>query len=147
MATINTILSITDNISAQLNTISGAVNNIKGSFEGLDGNVGGSEDKLNKFSWSTFLKNAEDAGAKIAGIGQKMTLAITAPWLCLEKKLYSTATEHETAFVGMTKTVDGTAEQYEHLNAVAKEIAESTPYGVCGRDGHHANRRQPGCKS
>ena len=129
MATINTILSITDNISAQLNTISGAVNNIKGSFEGLDGNVGGSEDKLNKFSWSTFLKNAEDAGAKIAGIGQKMTLAITAPLVMLGKKLYSTATEHETAFVGMTKTVDGTAEQYEHLNAVAKEIAESTPMG------------------
>lgn len=129
MATINTILSITDNISAQLNTIQGAVDNIKGSFTGLDGGVSGSEDKLNKFSWSTFLKNAEDAGAKIANIGQKMTLAITAPLVMLGKKLYNTATEHETAFVGMTKTVDGTAEQYEHLNAVAKEIAETTPMG------------------
>ena len=127
MATINTILSITDNISTQLGTIQGAVNNIKGSFEGLDGGISGSEDKLNKFSWTTFLKNAEEAGTKMAGIGTKMTLAITAPLVMLGKKLYTTATEHETAFVGMTKTVDGTAEQYERLNQVAKEISETTP--------------------
>lgn len=129
MATINTILSITDNISAQLGTIQGAVDNIKGSFDGLNGGISGSEDKLNKFSWATFLKNAEDAGTRMAGIGTKMTLAITAPLVILGKKLYNTATEHETAFVGMTKTVDGTAEQYERLNQVAKEISETTPMG------------------
>ena len=127
--TINTVISITDNISAQLNTISGAVNDIKGSFEGLDGGVSDAEETLNNFDWDGFASKAEAFGQKMSDVGTKMTLAITAPLVMLGKKLYSTATEHETAFVGMTKTVDGTAEQYEHLNAVAKEIAESTPMG------------------
>jgi hypothetical protein len=39
MATINTILTITDNISGQLGTIQMAVDNIKGSFDGLDGST------------------------------------------------------------------------------------------------------------
>lgn len=127
MASVNTIISITDNISAQLANIETSVGKVKDALGGLDSSVSTSEEKLNKFSWSTFLTNAEDAGKKISAIGQKMTLALTAPLVMLGKKLYNTATEHETAYVGMTKTVDGTVEQYEHLNAVAKEISETTP--------------------
>ena len=127
MATINTILTITDNISRQLNTIQSAVDNIKGSFEGLDTATNTAETTMNNFDWNKFAAKAEEYGQKIADVGTKMTLGITAPLVLLGRKLYQTSTQHETAFVGMTKTVEGTIEQYEHLNQVAQEISETTP--------------------
>lgn len=129
MATINTIISITDKISSQLNTIQLAVDSIKGSFEGLDTATNTAETTMNNFDWNKFASKAEEYGQKITDVGTKMTLGITAPLVLLGRKLYKTSTQHETAFVGMTKTVEGTVEQYEHLNQVAQEISETTPMG------------------
>ncbi len=127
MASVNTIISITDNISRTLGSIQTAATKTKGALDDIGTSATGTEGQLNKFSFATFIANAEDAGKKISAIGRNMTLALTAPLVMLGKKLYDASTEHETAYVGMTKTVEGTAEQYEHLNQVALEISENTP--------------------
>lgn len=129
MASINTIISITDKISATLEDIAKTADRAKESLDGIGTSSTNSETALNKFSWSTFLKNAESAGRQMETIGRNMTLAITAPLVLFGKKMYDTSTSHETAFVGMTKTVDGTAEQYERLHQVALDISQTTPMG------------------
>lgn len=135
MATINTILTITDNISRQLGTIQIAVDNIKGSFDGLDGSTKTSEETMNKFSFATFVKNAEEAGTKIAGIGTKMTLALTAPLLLLGKKMYGTAVDYESAWADVRKTTKASEEEFAALYDSILGISEAKPVDFIGLTG------------
>lgn len=123
MATISSTVTLVDNMTSKLNTIRDAVEEVQTSLN----NISGEQDSLDKFSWSTFLSNAEAAGKKMAKIGQQMTLAMTAPLVVLGKKMYGGATDYESAYVGMKKTVDGTEEQYERLNETALHLSETTP--------------------
>ena len=127
MATINTILTITDKISTQLNLISGSVNNIKSSFEGLDGGVSDAEETLNNFNWDGFASKAEAFGQKMSDVGTKMTLALTAPLVLLGKKLYSSATDYESAFTDVRKTTKATDEEFEALYSSLLNISEMKP--------------------
>lgn len=129
MATIGSILTLTDSMTGKLNSIQGSVDGITSSMDKLNDNAKTAEETLNNFSWQNFSDKAVAAGEKISSVGTSMTLAITAPLILLGKKLYSASTDYETAFVGMTKTVDGTVEQYDRLNAAAKQISESAPMG------------------
>lgn len=135
MATINTILTITDNISRQLGTIQTAVDNIKESFDGLDGSTKTSEETMKKFSFATFVDNAEKAGAKIAGIGTKMTLALTAPLLLLGKKLYGTSVDYESAWADVRKTTKASEEEFAALYDSILGISEAKPVDFIGLTG------------
>lgn len=123
MATISSTVTLVDNMTSKLNTIRDAVEEVQTSLN----NISGEQDSIDKFSWSTFLSNAEQAGKKMEKIGKQMTLAMTAPLVVLGKKMYGGATDYESAYVGMKKTVDGTEEQYERLNETALHLSETTP--------------------
>jgi TP901 family phage tail tape measure protein len=125
MATVSTTIELVDKISSQLNSIKSNVSDLEDALKG----VGNQQDTIDKFSWSTFLKNAEEAGKKMESIGKSMSLAITAPLTLLGKKMYGNAVDYESAYVGMTKTVEGTEEQYAALNETVQQLSESTPMG------------------
>lgn len=127
IATISSTVSLVDNISSKLTTIKGNLDEVVSSFESLQTSFDTSQNNANNFSWDTFTKNCETAGQKIADVGTKLTLALTTPLVLLGKSMYGAATDHESAFVGVTKTVEGTTEQYERLNEVLYEISETTP--------------------
>ena len=126
MATISTTLTLIDDMSSKLNTIRDSVAEVEGKL----GDVGGKQNDLDKFSWSTFLDNAEKAAKKMEKIGQRMTLAITGPLVLLGKKMYGNATDYEAAYVAMRKTVEGgraTEEEYQHIADVAEDLSTKTP--------------------
>lgn len=125
MATVSTTIELVDKISSQLNTIKSNVSDLEDALKG----VGDQQDAIDKFSWSTFLSNAEAAGKEMEKIGKSMSLAITAPLTLLGKKMYGNAVDYESAYVGMTKTVEGTEEQYAALNETVQQLSESTPMG------------------
>lgn len=127
MASINTIINLTDQMSETLNKITGATDELVGGLENIASSQQTTQNKVNNFTFDTFIKNAEAAGKKIEDVGKKMSLAISTPLLLLGKKMYDASTDYETGFAGMRKTVEGTVEQYEHLNQVAQEISETTP--------------------
>lgn len=125
MATVSTTIELVDKITSQLNNIKGAVDEVQGALD----DINGSQSNLDSFSWKTFLDNAEKAGKKMEQIGKTMTVAITTPLVLLGKKMYGNAVDYESAYVGMTKTVEGTEEQYAALVETAKELSETTPMG------------------
>lgn len=125
MATVSSTITLVDQMSSKLAEIEGNINSMKDTLS----SVSGQQTAIDKFSWSAFLSNAEKAGKRMTEIGKEMTLAITGPLVLLGKKLYGNAVDYEAAFTGMTKTVDGTTEQYEHLNDVVLELSENTPTG------------------
>ncbi len=125
MATVSTTIELVDKITTQLNNIKGAVDEVQGALD----DINGSQSNLDKFSWKTFLDNAEKAGKQMEKIGKTMTVAITTPLVLLGKKMYGNAVDYESAYVGMTKTVEGTEEQYAALVETAKELSETTPMG------------------
>ena len=93
MATISSTLTLVDNMTSKLNTIRDAVGEVESNLQAISGNQSG----LDKFSWSTFLSNAEAAGKKMEKIGKQMSLAMTAPLVVLGKKMYGGATDYESA--------------------------------------------------
>ena len=125
MATISSTLTLVDNMTTNLNKIRDAVDEVQDSLN----KVGGKQGDLDKFSWSTFLANAEKAGKKMEEIGKKMTLAITGPLVLLGKKMYGNAIDYESAFTGVKKTTDATEEEYAALYSGLLEMSERTPTG------------------
>lgn len=125
MATISSTLTLVDNMTSKLNTIRDAVDEVQSSLN----SIGGTQDQIDKFSWDTFLSNAEAAGKKMEEIGKKMTLAITGPLLLLGKKMYGNAVDYESAFTGVKKTTDATEEEYAALYSGLLEMSENTPTG------------------
>ena len=123
MGSVSSTITLVDQMSGALAGIESSINSMKNTLQ----SVAGEQTSIDKFNWDTFTQNAEKAGKKIEKIGQQMSLALTTPLIMLGKEMFGDATEYEAAFVGMQKTVDGTVEQYEHLNAVAKELSETTP--------------------
>ena len=123
MGSVSSTITLVDQMSGALAGIEASINSMKSTLQ----SVAGEQTAIDKFNWDTFTTNAKKAGEKISKIGQEMSLALTAPLIMLGKEMFGDATEYEAAFVGMQKTVDGTVEQYERLNAVAKELSETTP--------------------
>lgn len=126
MATISSTLTLVDNMTSKLNTIRDAVGEVEDNLK----QIGGKQDDLDKFSWSTFLSNAEAAAKKMESVGKRMSVAITGPLVLLGKKMYGNATDYEAAYVAMRKTVEGgraTEEEYQHIADVAEDLSTKTP--------------------
>lgn len=125
MATVSTTIELVDKISSKLSTIKSNIDDVEKALEG----VGDQQDVIDKFSWSTFLSNAEEAGKKMESIGKSMTIAITAPLTLLGKKMYGNAVDYESAFAGVKKTTDATEAEFEALYNDLLGISERTPTG------------------
>lgn len=125
MATVSTTIELVDKISTRLNNIKRNIDDVEKAL----GGVGDQQDVIDKFSWDTFLKNAEAAGKKMESIGKSMSVAITAPLALLGKKMYGNAVDYESAFAGVKKTTDATEAEYEALYNDLLSISERTPTG------------------
>ena len=125
VATISSTLTLVDKMTSKLNTIRDAVEEVQNSLN----SIGDEQSSLDKFSWDTFLSNAEAAGKQMQRIGKSMSLAVTTPLVLLGKKMYGNATDYESAFAGVKKTTDATQEEYDRLYSDLLEISERTPTG------------------
>ena len=65
-------------------------------------------------------------GDKIAGIGQTLTTRVTVPIVSAFGASAKAAIDWETAFTGVRKTVDATAEEYDQLATNIKKMATET---------------------
>ena len=93
-------------------------------------------DELNRMSGATDLgatmkslgelgEAVSDIGGKMSGIGDKLTMSLTAPITALGVTTVQTATTIDSALTDVKKTVDGTAEQYEQLKEAAIEYSKT----------------------
>lgn len=69
----------------------------------------------------------EKAGSKISGTGNKLSIGVTAPILAAGAAAAKSAIDFESAFTGVTKTVDGTKEQLSKLKEEILDMSEVTP--------------------
>lgn len=68
----------------------------------------------------------KNIGDKISSLGQSMTQKVTVPIVTAFGASVKAATDWETAFVGVQKTVDATAEEYDQLAKNIKKMATET---------------------
>ena len=125
MASVSSTITLVDQMSGALAGIEANINSMKNTLQ----SVAGEQTSIDNFNWDTFIKNAEKAGDKMAKIGQKMSLALTAPLLMLGKEMYGDAVEYESAFAGVKKTTEATAEEYDALYSDLLHISETNPTG------------------
>lgn len=135
MASIETIIRLTDDISKQLVEIQGKVDNLAGAFKSLDDQTKFAEDTMNKFNWDGFASKADAFGQKMSTFGTKMTLGITVPLVLLGKKMYNTAVNYESAFADVRKTTKATEDQFDSLHGSFLEMSESKPLGFVDLSG------------
>lgn len=67
------------------------------------------------------------SGGRIAEAGQSLTLGLSAPLAGIGFLAFKAATDFETAFAGVKKTVDGTAPQLERIRQGIIDMANSIP--------------------
>ena len=123
MGSVSSTITLVDQMSSALADIESSINSMKSTLQ----SVAGEQTSIDSFNWDKFTQNAEKAGKKIEKIGKQMSVALTTPLIMLGKQMFGDATEYESAYVGMQKTVEGTAEQYEHLNETVLQLSETTP--------------------
>lgn len=90
--------------------------------------------KLEASNWTQAGKSIEEFGEKVSNISSKLdkigttlTTRITLPAAAIATGLINSAKEFETAFTGVEKTVDGTAEQIAKLKQGIKDMSEEMP--------------------
>ena len=72
-------------------------------------------------------KKVNEFGKSITKIGKTLTTSLTIPIVSLGTLATKTAVDFESAFTGVEKTVDGTAEQLEELKVGIKSMAKEIP--------------------
>lgn len=73
------------------------------------------------------VKNMEKLGGQMQRAGATMTRSLTLPIVALGAGLVAATVSWESAFTGVTKTVDGTAQQLERLEGDLRSMARSLP--------------------
>lgn len=77
-----------------------------------------------------FGTSLQKFGGKVAGVGKRMTVAITAPLTAINALAIKTGADFESGFAGVRKTVSATEEEFAMLKDGFKEMAKSTPVAV-----------------
>ncbi|MBP3410482.1 MAG: phage tail tape measure protein [Clostridia bacterium] len=127
MATVSTTLTLIDNVSKKLETIRGNVSGLVDGFGGVDTAIGESEKKLNGMSLSGFSTWADNVGTKLTELGSKMQYTLSLPTALLGGKMYGAATDYETAWTGVRKTVEMTDAQASKMYDTLLGISEVMP--------------------
>ena len=90
--------------------------------------------KLEASKWTQAGRSIEEFGNKVTNISNKIdkmgttiTTRLTLPILGLATAAVNSAKEFESAFTGVEKTVDGTAEQMANLKQGIKDMSEELP--------------------
>ncbi len=78
-------------------------------------------------SLDNFGKSAQDAGTKMSKAGGSLTKYVTAPILALGTLAVKGASDFESAFAGVRKTVDMTEEEFAALDETLKEMTTVKP--------------------
>lgn len=118
LITIDMILEHTD-IKSQLGSVGDSFNGFFSSVQGASREIGGTLDEV-----GTKLQRA---GKQMADVGSEMTTAITVPLALIGKQAVTAGIEFESAFAGVEKTVDGTAEEMYNLSEGIKEMSTRIP--------------------
>ncbi len=84
------------------------------------------EAETNSFSKSTEA-NMKRVGTQMRDVGSKMTRSVTLPLVALGAGAVTASVQWESAWAGVTKTVDGTAEQLERLESDLRDMASELP--------------------
>lgn len=69
----------------------------------------------------------KDAGKKLTDFGVKSSIALTAPLALLGRSAVKSATEYESAFAGVRKTVDATEQEYKELSSAIRAMSKEIP--------------------
>lgn len=69
----------------------------------------------------------KDLGGKLDNVGNKLTIGVTAPLTAIGGYAVKSAMDFESAWTGVTKTVDGTAVQMDNLRQGIIDMSEELP--------------------
>ena len=72
-------------------------------------------------------KKMQTAGRGLTDFGKKATTGVTIPILAAGFAVFKTASDFETAFTSVEKTVDGTAQQMDGLKQSIRDMAQEVP--------------------
>lgn len=77
--------------------------------------------------WKNLGSRVQDAGRTMSGVGNALTAGLTVPIVAAGIAMTNTAMQFESAFAGVEKTVDGTAEQMAALEQGIRDMALELP--------------------
>ncbi|MDY7044034.1 phage tail tape measure protein [Virgibacillus sp. M23] len=119
----------TKNLSDQYNNAVAQMNRTENQLNDITRAI---EEQTNP--WKRLSRNMTDAGDKMQTVGRNMTdfgrnysMRVTAPIVAGGVAIFKAASDYESAFAGVEKTVDGTAEQMQGLRQSIRDMAKEIP--------------------
>ncbi|CDO03095.1 phage tail tape measure protein, TP901 family, core region [Oceanobacillus picturae] len=119
----------TKNLSDQYNNARAAMNRTENQLKDVTSEI---EKQINP--WKRLSSNMTSAGDKMQTIGRGMTdfgrnysMKVTTPIVASGVAVFKAASDYESAFAGVEKTVDGTAEQMQGLRQAIRDMAKEIP--------------------
>jgi len=95
---------------------------ILGNMSGLSGSLNDSQTAVQKFA-----ANVNDLGKSITSLGADLSLLVTGPLVALGGVSIKAASDFESAFAGVRKTVDATEAEMEGFRAGIRDMAKNMP--------------------
>ena len=95
---------------------------ILGNMSGLSGSLKDSQTQIEKFA-----KSMDDVGKKVADMGTSLSLFVTGPLLAVGGTSLKAASDFESAFAGVRKTVDATEEEFAMFEQGFRDMAKTMP--------------------
>lgn len=94
------------------------------------------QDQASK-EFDKIASKVDKLGDKMNNVGKKMSLAVTAPVVAFGALSIKAATDFESAFAGVIKTVDGTDAQLNKLRDTIRDMATSSTNPLAGLENAH----------
>lgn len=95
---------------------------ILGNLSGLSGSLKESQSEIQKFA-----SNVDNLGKSITSVGADLSLLVTGPLLALGGTSVKAASDFESAFAGVRKTVDATEEEFTVFRDGIRDMAKNMP--------------------
>jgi len=127
MATIQSTITLIDNVSSVLSNISTNIGNTRNDLQDLETSAGNAQREIDSINLGQWGQNVTEAGKQISGIGTQMVMGITAPLVAFGTKAWKTAADYEQAFTGVRKTTELTEAEASELYAGLIDLSTKTP--------------------
>ena len=124
----------TKRLGEELNKTKGDIENTERALAAVNGEIKKNESSLYQFgtNMANAGKKVSELGTNMAKVGKNMTLKITTPIVGLGTAAVKAGMDFETAFTGVTKTVDATDEEFAQLSDGLRKLALEIPVPVEG---------------
>ena len=83
--------------------------------------------EVNSLGFNNLMESFQNVGEKVSNVGKNLNLSVTAPLIAMGAVSTKSASDFESAFAGVRKTVDTSEENFSKLEGAIRDMSKELP--------------------